>query len=91
MSKTEKQVTLVRSPLVIIFTNDAGKIETHLHPPESYTYQHYGLLACDMVRHAALMYGVPEAAVWEWVDKERNRPTTDLETLREAFASTTRN
>jgi hypothetical protein len=93
--KTKKignqEVTLVKTPLVIMFLNDDNKLVCHIHPPSDYTYEHYGLITCDLVRHIAMMFGVHEDAVWEWVDKERKRHTTNLETVHEAFSTTTRN
>jgi len=46
-------------------------------------HQHFGLLVCDIVRNIALAFDVSEDAVWEWVDKERSHPTTDIVTLKQ--------
>jgi len=68
---------VVDSPLVIVYQTEGGMI-TRLYPPNDYTHQHYGMLVADIVRHVAAAYRVPEDDVWEWVDKERYRPTTRI-------------
>jgi hypothetical protein len=70
----------IENPLIIVFEHD-GKIVTHLHPEER-TYEHYGMLIADIVRHIAKAFKVSEEAVWEWVDKERHRPTTGIEEIK---------
>jgi hypothetical protein len=76
--------TIVTQPLVIMFKDDDGKVLCHLYPDEM-DHRHYGLLVCDLVRHVAAAFKVAEKDVWDWVDKERNRPTTELNTIRDAF------
>lgn len=71
---------IVHKPLLIVFEDDGGKQVTEMRPSETYGYQAYGLIICDVVRHAARAFGVPEAAVWEWVDKERVKPTGGIDT-----------
>ena len=52
---------------------------THLHPSERCpTYETYGLLDADLVRHVARAFDVGEEDVWQWVDKERHHPTTKI-------------
>ncbi len=70
----------IKTPLVIMFEDqDTKNVICHLHPSESCdSYQGYGLLVCDLVRHVAKCFGVNEEEVWEWVDKERTNPTTDI-------------
>jgi hypothetical protein len=70
---------IVKSPLVIMFENDQGGVTCHIHPAKNYKYQDYGLLICDLVRHVAKAYKVNESKVWEWVDKERYNPTTEIQ------------
>lgn len=69
---------IVRSPLVLITQDDEGKTVTRIHPAPGHTHKHYGLLIADLVRHVALAFKVDDADVWEWVDKERRRPTTKI-------------
>lgn len=64
----------IENPLVIVFEND-GKIQTHLYPGER-NYKQYGILIADIVRHVANAFKVDENDVWEWVDKERDHPTS---------------
>jgi hypothetical protein len=78
--------TIVTQPLVIMFKDEDGKILCHLYP-EDLDHRHYGLLVCDLVRHVAAAFKVEEKDVWDWVDKERHKPTTDVRTLRHAFPS----
>ena len=37
-------------------------------------------MICDLVRHVAGAFKVDEAAVWEWVEKERHNPTDQITT-----------
>jgi hypothetical protein len=72
--------TVVKRPLLIVFERD-DQVITEMWPSHTCDgFQAYGLLICDIVRHAARAFHVPEAAVWEWVDKERARPTGGIET-----------
>ena len=54
------------------------QIITHIRPRKDDSYEGYGLLVCDLVRHVANAYNVDEEDVWELVDKERRKPTTDI-------------
>ena len=67
----------IEKPLVIMFEGPDKEVITHIHPG-SHDYRHYGLLVCDLVRHISHAFEVSEASVWEWVDKERFNPTTDI-------------
>jgi len=77
--------TEIKNPLVIISQTDAGKVQTQLMPPFDYTHQHFALVAVDLIRHVAAMYGVPEDKVWYWVDKERRAPSTQIRTSERPF------
>lgn len=69
---------VIEQPLVIMFEADGG-IVCHIHPSKkASSHEHYGLLICDLVRHVANAFKVDESDVWEWVDKERRNPTTDV-------------
>jgi hypothetical protein len=68
----------IESPLVVMF-EAGGEIVCHIHPSKkASSHEHYGLLICDLVRHVARAFKVEEDAVWEWVDKERHRPTSEI-------------
>lgn len=69
----------ISDPLVIMFREPGGNVVTHIHRPPDLTYEEFGLLVCDLVRHVADAYQVREDQVWEWVDKERRRPTTTIQ------------
>ena len=68
----------IADPLVIMFREPGGNVVTHIHRPPDLGHDSFGLLVCDLVRHIANAYQVGEDAVWEWVDKERGRPTTAI-------------
>ena len=72
-----RRATRIENPLVIMFESD-GQIVTHIHPRKDDGYEGYGLLVCDLVRHVANAFNVDQDDVWEWVDKERRKPTTDV-------------
>jgi len=42
----------------------------------------FGLMWVDALRHAAVMFKVPEERIWEMVDKERACPTTTLSEVK---------
>ena len=68
----------IEQPLVVMFETE-GEIVCHIHPSKTASsHQHYGILICDLVRHVARAFEVEERDVWEWVDKERRRPTSEI-------------
>jgi hypothetical protein len=76
-----KSRTVVNPP-VIVELDQNGRPQYILHPPQGWGHQHYGLLVCDLVRHVAACFSVPEQMVWNWVEKERDRPTSDVLVLK---------
>ncbi len=74
---SKEKGTLIKDPLIIMYEQDGQNI-CRLHQLEKYTYEHYGMFVCDLVRHIARAYEVDEDVVWEWVDKERYNPTTEI-------------
>jgi hypothetical protein len=72
------EVMAIEQPLVIMFEH-SGDVVCHIYPSErAKSHREYGLLICDLVRHVARAFDVGESDVWEWVDKERHRPTTGI-------------
>lgn len=71
----------IEKPLIMVFENDDGNVQTHLFPEER-TYKQYGILIADLVRHVANAFHVDESSVWEWVDKERSNPTSPVAELK---------
>jgi len=70
----------IDSPLIVVFEHE-GEVQTHIHPGKL-SYEEYGVLIADLVRHIAKAFEVHENLVWEWVDKERHKPTSPIEELR---------
>ena len=69
---------MIDSPLVIMYEAEGG-ITCRIHPNKNAkSHREYGLLICDLVRHVARAFKVEEDDVWEWVDKERRKPTTGI-------------
>ena len=64
----------ITNPWVVVFEQD-GQVQTHLHI-EGRTYEQYGILIADLVRHVANAFKVREEEVWEWADKERSHQTS---------------
>ena len=75
--KRAPSTMVIERPLVIMFRQDDGVV-CHLHPDATDGHEGYGFLICDLARHVARAFGVDEDDVWEWVDKERRHPTTDI-------------
>jgi hypothetical protein len=71
----------IENPLVIVYQNEDGDLQTILNPGER-NHQQYGILIADLVRHVANAFKVPENDVWEWVEKERFRPTSPVTELK---------
>ena len=67
----------IEKPWVIVFQDDEGNMQTRLYPEEK-SYMQYGILVADIVRHVAKAFKVSEDSVWEWVEKERYRPTSPV-------------
>lgn len=74
---SKEKVMKIANPLVIMFQGEQGDVLCHIHP-QGHTYEQYGLLVCDLVRHVAAAFNVEEDKVWEWVDKERDHPTIGI-------------
>lgn len=69
----------IRNPLLLTFRAGPENTNvTHIYPPEGWDHKHYGLLICDVVRHVANALKCNEDQLWEWIDKERYKPTTDV-------------
>lgn len=64
-----------------MFQDKEGDIQTRLHT-EGRNYQQYGILIADLVRHVAKAFKVHENDVWEWVDKERDQPTSPVTEIK---------
>ena len=75
---SDYQVITVHSPYIMMYSDGNDGVTCRIHPPKGYTYEHYGLLVCDLVRHIARAFEVNEEAVWEWVGRERRNPTTEI-------------
>jgi hypothetical protein len=76
---TEEERIQFVNPLVIMHELDDHSIACAIHRSEHVnSHEAYGLLVCDLVRHVATAFQVPEDAVWEWVDKERYHHTTEI-------------
>lgn len=65
----------IENPLLLLYREKDGVV-CHIHATSEDSYQGYGLLIADIVRHVANAFHVTEDDVWEWVDKERFHPTT---------------
>ena len=64
----------VKNPLIAVWEDPRQGLKTMLVPGGN-DHASYGILIADVVRHVAKYFEVDEAEVWEWVDKERKRPT----------------
>jgi hypothetical protein len=68
----------VEKPLIIMFKLEDDSIMCHLYPDSDHTYQHYGLLIADLIRHSANHFECDEQDILTWVLKEINKPTTSI-------------
>lgn len=79
LHKDYAPVTVVTRPLVMMYEGDENNIICDLWPSERVDrYEMYGMIVADLVRHIARKFQVYDDEVWEWVDKERYHPTTDI-------------
>jgi hypothetical protein len=70
-------VTMLTNPLIVMFEAD-GKLVCHLHPPKGSDHKSFGLAICDLIRHVANAFNVHEDEVFDWIEKERRNPTTEI-------------
>jgi hypothetical protein len=79
LGRTQNQLRAIERPLVMIHQAPDGRIMTHLRTaPNANSPKALGLTICEFVRYVAREFKVNENDVWEWVDEERRKPTTDL-------------
>ena len=67
----------IEQPLVLMFRAPDGTVITHLYPGDL-KVSHYGILVADLVRNIAAHFKVDDSAVWSWVDRERDNPTSPV-------------
>lgn len=79
-SNSLSQMLIAHDPLlVVVIERDAnGKTVTQIVGSQELTIPVFGLMLVDILRHGAAALKVAEDEVWEWVEAERNHPTTDL-------------
>ena len=65
-------------PIIVVHRLPDGRCHTALDNLGRLSYQHFALAINDIVRHVAEAFKVSEEEVWEWVEKERNYPTTNI-------------
>lgn len=68
---------MITDPLLIVFRGPDRTVQTRIHSSDM-DHRAYGLLIADLVRHVARAFKVDDEDVWEWVEKERDHPTTDI-------------
>jgi hypothetical protein len=74
-----EEIKRIENPLIVCYEQPDASVMTLIHTTEKCNrYELFGLLVCDIVRHVAAAFKVSEDDVWEWVDKERYRHTTDI-------------
>lgn len=78
---SKKNSMEIRDPLLLVFENEDGDVQTHLYPGK-WGHKEYGILVADVVRHIAKAFKIHENDVWEWVDKERDKPTSPVKELK---------
>jgi hypothetical protein len=61
-----------------MFRDNNDGVVCHIHPAEGDGYEAYGLLICDLIRHTAKCFNVPEGTVFDWVRREYRNPTTTI-------------
>lgn len=69
---------IIFDPLIILYRQNDELMCNIVISDSAFTYRHYGIAICDVVRHVAQAFHVSEDAVWEWVEKERFHPTTSI-------------
>src|ERR1700694_954630 len=72
---------IVKHPLTVIFRDDKGDKISHLQPT---SYEAYGRLICDLIRHVTRCFEVKEEDVFEWIQNELPKPTTTTKGSTEA-------
>lgn len=76
--KPKKSLRLVRAPLVIMYQEEETQaVTTQINAPSGFDHRTYGWLVCELVRHIAKAFGVPEAEAWAEVNRARLVPPDD--------------
>jgi hypothetical protein len=69
----------IENPLFVSFLAPDNSTVTHVHVPPGWGPSHYGLVICDLVRHVAAALKCDEDDIFEWLEKERDNPTSKIE------------
>jgi predicted SnoaL-like aldol condensation-catalyzing enzyme len=72
-----EKIIPIENPLLVVFKNGDGDIETHIHSADM-RYEEYGIVIADVVRHVANAFKVSEWDVFEWVNKEIDHQTSPI-------------
>ena len=54
-----EKIIPIENPLLVVFKNGDGDIETHIHSADM-RYEEYGIVIADVVRHVANAFKVSE-------------------------------
>jgi hypothetical protein len=72
------EVNTIDKPWLVVHEKSDGSVETIIPAPHGATYEMYGLLVADVIRHVARAFRVAETDVVEWINKEMDSPTTPI-------------
>jgi hypothetical protein len=74
------EITPIEYPWLIVHQpgGEGNPIRTMIAGPTNAGHEQFGLLLCDVLRHVAAAKGVREQDVFEWIEKEFKKPTTNL-------------
>ena len=78
MRQKKPKVIEIADPYFIMFKGPGNENICHIHQRPGQTHEHYGILICDLVRHVANAFEVHEDMVWDWVERERLKPTSPI-------------
>jgi hypothetical protein len=64
---------------LILTEDDTGKLVCMIQKQPGDAVGHFGIALADCARHVARAFHVDEDEVFEWIERERDKPSSKLE------------
>lgn len=75
----DSPMTAIEKPWIIMHETEDGKLQCVLAGPDGAGHEQFSIVIADLIRHVSNHFSVDEADVLNWIEREVNSPTTDLE------------
>ena len=78
MTQMDMEKMLASARLILTAAED-GKLVCLIQKKPGDSAAHFGMALADCARHVAKAFGVDEDEVFGWIERERVKPTTEIE------------